>query len=298
MTPMRTFLFSAAFLLAFVNKNVAQTNVYHPMADSLVSWCESATWGFCPAVDKYVLSIEGDTVINSMQYHKLYASGNVSCQQYQPTFYSHEYRGAFREDSTQKKVYYTDMYGSADELLYDFNLVVGDTIPGAAFTSVITSIDSVLVGSNYRKRFLTNGYFMNGYLNYVEGIGSNMGFYQLIYLAVEYGATMHTYSENNIEVYQHDMYGCSVMLDLTEKPKPLQLEIFPNPSSGTVTIDFGEEITEGKIEIFDMPGNKIVSKTISNQSKFICENLPSGIYIITVTDQDNRTANKKIVRYQ
>lgn len=72
--------------------------------------------------------------------------------------------GLIRNDTSTKKVYTI----GPDSLLYDFSLNVGDSVKLKYCSSgkVITTIDSVLVGTGYRKRFI----FYNGN-QMIEGIG-------------------------------------------------------------------------------------------------------------------------------
>jgi hypothetical protein len=85
----------------------AQTNVYHPLPDS------NAVWNFnfhvtCPfgMVADYSIMISGDTILNNLNYKKLYtphiqlAVGSSPCY-----FIESNYRGAFRQDTSTKKVY-------------------------------------------------------------------------------------------------------------------------------------------------------------------------------------------------
>jgi hypothetical protein len=69
---------------------------------------------------------------------------------------SNLYIGALRED-TQKHIYFFADTASAEMLLYDFHLYVGDTLPPAPNpimgANVIVSIDSILGTGHYHKRY-------------------------------------------------------------------------------------------------------------------------------------------------
>ncbi len=113
--------------------------------------------------------LQGDTIINSLQYHKLYLElGDTLTPQI--TFV-----GALRE--LNKKIYITSFafaaYLNQEWLLYDFSVQVGDTIKhdpnyGYPYT-VISDIDSVLIDGAFRKRYKVD----RGFTDYItEGIGS------------------------------------------------------------------------------------------------------------------------------
>lgn len=66
------------------------------------------------------------------------------------------------------------------------------------------------------------------------------------------------------------------------------VEIYPNPSNGNFTIQFtNENINELYIEIFDLLGNKVLSKNISGNSDLInISPLKSGMYLCKIFDRD------------
>ncbi|MBA2422523.1 MAG: hypothetical protein H0V61_04790 [Chitinophagales bacterium] len=134
-------------------KIFAQT--YHPFPENEAVWHEEA-WGIgCPVIpceyDQYMYS--GDTVINGYLYHKLYLSYKFLGQVTQSG-----YVGFIRQDSLAKKVYYITLGGPYENLLYDFNLQVGDFYPetynhNSQDTFIISKVDSILLNGSYRKKY-------------------------------------------------------------------------------------------------------------------------------------------------
>lgn len=202
------------------NANIkAQTNVYHPFPDSNAVWRERSSvtisyggggGGGCPSSNvmyyggSYQYTIGGDTVINPYTYKKIYASGFCwVCND--PAGWFYNYVGGLRQDSTNKKVYFK-YTGYPDKLIYDFSKQVGDTLNLTAFyvvcgnspfgnptiagyTATITSIDTVLVGSNYHKQFqLNNASCCNNNNNaIIEGVGSRAGLLEGAYYPLPSG---------------------------------------------------------------------------------------------------------------
>src|SRR4030095_14173371 len=102
----------------------AQTSVYHPFPDSTACWTvyvNACCYNTCqgpPTPNPYIADhnfsyyLSGDTVINSMTYHKIYKNGNVhehcamggNVDNWE--YINHEYYGATRQDVLQRKVYY------------------------------------------------------------------------------------------------------------------------------------------------------------------------------------------------
>src|SRR5258705_7649220 len=134
----------------------AQTSVYHPFPDSSAIWNFHTTQWICnfggTIHSYYSITISGDTLISSQVYHKLLTPfvqsiimGNCT-----PYIYS-GYKGAIRQDTADRKVFFVPPSASNEQLLYDFNMQVGDTVKGyleswALPSDTVQSIDSVLVG--------------------------------------------------------------------------------------------------------------------------------------------------------
>lgn len=140
--------------LSFISVVVrSQSANYHPFPDSTAYWCESNWWIYtlqppCTVQDDYCLFINGDTTIGTNTYHKLYASGFIAASCPPPGYYYYNsYRGAFRQDTAMRRVFYVPVSATDDTLLYDFNLNPGDTLPmtyNFGNGNVVIGIDSVL----------------------------------------------------------------------------------------------------------------------------------------------------------
>jgi hypothetical protein len=142
----------------------------------------------------YTVFTEGDTIINSLLYTKLYESGALGA--FGPQFfYAYEYKGAYRQDTALRQVYFVPPSFSAESLWYDFNLSVGDTLSfNVNNQNSVLQIDSVLVGSSWHKRFLLADLGWGGTglpdTNYalIEGVGSTLGLLQPIVTPFENGS--------------------------------------------------------------------------------------------------------------
>src|ERR1035437_5061123 len=162
-------------MTVFLTLTVAQgqTDVYHPFPDSNAFWNQhSYSLNFnhtCSTDDYYALFINGDTIIGTNTYHKIYRQGYTVYACWNPpttpvySYYSAHYDCAIRQDSLQKKVFhYYNYYPSKDTILYDFNLNVGDTVPltyAGSYFETVSKVDSALVGTKYHKKFTLQGSF-------------------------------------------------------------------------------------------------------------------------------------------
>lgn len=191
------------FALALTTYTQAQTYVPFP---------ETACWNYSKSAGESVeytsIIMEGDTLMDNNNYHKVYGYILIECcPEWNPFLNSwvssgiygcinRAYLGAFRED-TAKNIWFrsnlANQYNynlcgpflcnistndSTDILLYKFDLAIGDTLPiyNRLTTQpyIVDAIDSVDIGG-YRKRYKIKNVqnFNNGNDDYwIEGIGS------------------------------------------------------------------------------------------------------------------------------
>jgi hypothetical protein len=76
-----------------------------------------------------------------------------------------------------------------------------------------------------------------------------------------------------------------------EEENLASFKIYPNPSSGWVTLDAEQAISQ--VEITDITGRKLA--VYKNQTSFDLP-LPSGLYLLTVTFKNGEVAVQKVVR--
>ncbi|MEO8761806.1 MAG: T9SS type A sorting domain-containing protein [Bacteroidia bacterium] len=74
---------------------------------------------------------------------------------------------------------------------------------------------------------------------------------------------------------------------------PLQISVYPNPSSGKFTVQTNAN-TQQTVKMFSMIGKLIFSKTINGTTSFNEDSLASGVYLLSITT-NTITTNKKIV---
>jgi hypothetical protein len=75
----------------------------------------------------------------------------------------------------------------------------------------------------------------------------------------------------------------------------LQVDLFPNPSTGIFSMEVGNNLNQYKIEICNVLGEKVYSATTNNHSTIIHLDSPSGVYFLTIKSE-NGTAVKKIIK--
>jgi hypothetical protein len=91
--------------------------------------------------------------------------------------------------------------------------------------------------------------------------------------------------------------GTRCLVGIDEIENNNVLSIFPNPSTGNITIVFQNELQKGVIEIFNSIGQKVYSEKISSSisRKEINLNAAAGIYFVKVNDGEKVFTKKLII---
>lgn len=282
------------------SESQAQSWVYHPFPTDSAVW--TTTRGMynllscCPPVveyypepsDRYCLP-GTDTLIGSNSYKKLYHCGAA-------------YKGGLRDDLAAHKVYFVPADSVSELLIYDFSVQAGDTAfvyeeyhwPGFhAVQYFPITTDSVVVNGNYRKRISFNG----NPGTWVEGIGCTKGLFRESWPNVSnWYNDLECVSDGDVALYPSTSMGpCSLFSDVAAIEKSTELRIYPNPTSGTFTIEMGRS-TISKVEIKDILGKTILSSDISGTSTFDLSAHEAGIYVVRISDSKGNLLTKKIVK--
>ena len=223
--------------------NDAQWNIY----------LEYGAHDLNPLVSILRYSLGGDTTLNSNSYKMILRELGDSLNPMT------EYIGALREE--EMKIYYQGLdylynehINDSEILLYDFTKKVNDTIihisESPHFISIIIDIDSVLIGSEYRKRYEINS--STNYLHqteyWIEGIGSItnglLGHVTDIPTCCHYFWEHICYKDQVVELVNPNFNSCYSDRRITNIINPIfnnsKLKVYPNPTTGQFYIRFNE----------------------------------------------------------
>ncbi len=294
---MKTFI---CCLLFSVCCSISNAQNYVPFPTATAVWRgQRADWsgglGITGDWWEFNQSISGDTIINGIVYHKIEETSNHDVYSLMPfyllssTFFGTYYTGAFREDST-KKIFYFRNGANNEDLLYDFNLTVGDSFQTALTQGGylhVVSIDSFFDGSIFRKKFNLDNQLQNPYL--IEGIGSNFGFNDLIGWRAEQASTLYCFRENNIIKYTDSTNNCSlVSVEEIQSSKSL-FNLSPNPTSEILNLKSEQPILFPlELLLMDMQGKLILQKTILNNDDLSLnvKSFSNGEYLIAIKNKE------------
>jgi len=283
----------------FISNIEAQTNVYHPFPDTNAIWCETSfyllhTYIECPSI----AYLAGDTTINNIKYKILLANQNC---------FGLINRGGIRQDTINKTVYFCIPNTTTDTLLYNFNLHVGDTLPITYNNSgynYVASIDSVLVGPTYRKRYnIHNGSSSNG-CSLIEGIGSTKGLLYPLNGALGYSFILNCFSNAGQIVYPYspntnEGYCCAQLLtEVITVYNETAITIYPNPASDKIEVS-SRQNEVSNIEIYNLLGEIIYAYPTADYLSPITINvadIPNGVYFMQVKTSEGIFTKKVIIQ--
>jgi hypothetical protein len=282
----------------FIGRTSAQTNVYHEFPDSNAVWnitSQGCCWAGCPGppspnplIGDYNFSqyIAGDTTINSVVYHKLYKSGNAHEYCSSGNFvnnwtYYNDYVAAFREDTAMRRVFVLLPAAASECVLYDFTAAVGDTVDFCDGEAIVSSIDSILIGNTYRKRFNIVG----SPYSIIEGIGSTSGLLENLY-PFEYSGNLICFIQEGQTTYPDTLTSCNLITSIYEGQRFNQeLSIGPNPFSSTTIIRAQFHMQNASLKVLNCVGETVAEVNSINGLTFSFDrgNLCAGLYFFQLS---------------
>jgi len=295
------------FLLIMVSlSNLMMAQDYYPFPTHDAVWREYKNHLIGPSNSEYYNFqnfISGDTMISGKTCHKIYKTGTVRVTSYAgDSLYDFEnvYVGAIREDSS-KRVYLCNV---PERVLYDFNLQIGDTLPAMYGTYnnadcifIVSEIDSVVVAGNFHKRFKITYYIgPQQYVTYfIEGIGASTGLISLFIGSYMGLSQLICFMQDSINAYPYGHECELVYLGVDETTTKQQINIFPNPGSGVISLS-GLPDQHVSIQVYNLFGQKVYETYDARRdSKIDLSHLPKGMFLLKVLMNGETIKTEKIV---
>jgi len=293
-------------LLITILSAKAQTSVYYSFPDSNAYWCQTMQWfdGTCDHNYNFTSSFCNDTIINSMTYHQIQESGFEYSSLCMSGGYNYWCCLPIREDSSQRKVYYYDNFNQVEKMMYDFNLQIGDTLDATKviwgspnYIHIVTSVDSILINGQYRKRFNYSGPFTSGCSDssIIEGIGGISGLRSGPSTCFEYFASLISFEKNGIGMYPDSAANCSVISGIKNIVTDNYLHIYPNPATDKINVTLNSnEVSE--IILYDISSRKLLQQQFTSSVTLNMEQFANGIYIYEVRDKNGWCRKGKVLK--
>lgn len=303
---MKNFIILMALLLTMTT-GYGQFNVYHPFPTTNAFWGDDG-WnifdgGICLNTR---FGLNGDTLIGENVYTKVYSLYDSTLTNPYSSYYA-----AIREDN---KRIYAIVENSGEEVLYDFNLSVGDTLfhhysltmhSPREFYKVVTSIDSIqLLNGEYRK------YFDFGETatpdRVIEGIGSISwtGLFNPLESDIALDGDQYRFEcfkQDETILYLDnpdcDHCFCSILTSIAEVEAPEVLTISPNPFSIQTTIQTDKNLSDATLTVYNLFGQELQQRTHISGKSFAIKrgNLTDGLYLLRINENNKTIATGKII---
>ena len=249
----------------------------------------------CVRNDAAAYFISSDTLLSDgFTWKKLMRIGNSSYTYFAsppiPTgcegeFSFEFFEGFIRQDSL--KIYHRTLSENSEQLLYDFDLQVGDMLPLTKINFMdnllVSSMDSVWILDSWRKRI----YFNQGASWIIEGIGHNAGFLESIPPMLECSHTFICLKLNGESAFETNMDDCSLPLFIEQETKR-KISCFPNPASQSISVT-GISQNESPY-MLNYWGVTINKQAIweNNSWTFNLDNLADGMYVIRLKNSTEK----------
>lgn len=305
-------IFVTVGLMSFSDSVFAQSYTPFPSTNAIWNVTDAHlgfyNWDYAYDWHNWVYHLEGDTVIESKTYHKLFSDTHnytvtVGGDTVSSGFSYHQYAGAIREDSF-KHIFFRSFNGYDDWLLYDFNISIGDTTTTVSYyEAIVDSIDSFYVNNHWYTRFILHElYFGCENIYLMEGIGTSYGFINGVD-CFEGLSVLNCFSENGIHIYGDSSIICDqfIWTPAEHIANPPRLMVNPNPFTTSTTITLTNYTAPFNLQLFDESGREVPlqynTRQQNGRTTFIIDRseLRSGMYFLSVASGERREVMKVVV---
>ncbi len=206
-----------------------------------------------------------------------------------------------------KKVYFKDLENNQG-LLYDFSASPGDTVDIVNYSdgintdtihTYVEAIDTLEYMGIKRQRFKVRNIESGDYDYWITGIGSVKGFlFSLIELTGGIRELLCVHDNGTLVYQNEDRATCYMDGNPTgiENGSTIDLNIYPNPTSGYINIKYSGVINDLSYSIYNSDGKIINCGQLTNET--INLNLKQGLYIFQLFENDKLILEKKIISKQ
>lgn len=307
----RVFLFIC--LSAVLLQGLAQS--YIPIPDTLAVWRQISYQGMYPnhvGRSEQIFTAE-KLLTDSFTYTVLRRSGYGKFEPHDPTltFYQNELFGLMRNDSTARKVYFRPAGQTTDKLLYDFSVVVGDSINHwylATSRLKVKSEDLIWMFGKIRRRLLIQDYSNYVETSIIEGIGGIYGFASSALFALDpssYDLECFSYKDSAYSEFSMSSYpiysgtSCWLYSDIENAIQSSPVSVFPNPVVDYLTVNIPQlnKGSRNKLQIMDIAGRQVSTYVIASAIEtFDVKALSSGVYLWHIVADNKITGQGKLVK--
>ena len=263
--------------------------------------------------------VSGDTLLNGMLFVKIFEEG-ISYQEgesgngwgngvFTEVPYTNPEPTAFLR-SEGASIFKWNTETNLEELLYDFDVAVGDLFPVSSSIVneelFVSGVSTVILGGFERKVISTvNSDGNEVFPKIIEGVGTPYGPWHSDAEPLDGSRTFQCYSLNDLSYQvnaEENMWlassssACEFVVAVAEFAEQPNTIIYPNPSNSALFIESKTSIL--KLVIRDMAGAKLIEE-VGGKSNFQLDlsMISSGIYLCEMTLINNQKTTSRIVKY-
>jgi hypothetical protein len=294
---MKTLAILIFCLLSFIGLK-AQTNIYHKWPRNNAVWYDVKQ------------TVDPQTWITTTTYSSLFMAGDsllhdslfiIVCWNYnQDTCYE-----LLFEDTLNKKIIFRRY--PENSIIYEFDKQLGDSVFNPYLEGntpliggTIIDIDSINLGSGFRRRIV----YLDPYTletNYlIEGVGSTRGIMTIFY-GNEFGwQSLICYNHNNVDTLG-SASNCALIDNIESLKENNRILIYPNPANDKIHIEMpyiSKGFSSVDIYLYNTEARIIEEhKNISlpNSNILNCSAIPEGLYLIKIVGKNGVEITKKII---
>lgn len=236
-----------------------------------------------------IYQFSGDSVHNGKTYHKLYESDDLDQENW-------SFNSLWYENNDS--IYKYNSLSNQDDLIYDFNIGVGDTFVVNNLLSLkVDSITDNNRGETSKKHWYLSrldGYSLTTTV-WIEGIGQTGYFVRSTEIDIV-GAVVELlcFHKNGNLIYQNPEFNSCYVFTSVPTIKNNQNLVKVNNTGGSLITVKPLSSSLGVIDVYTLTGHKIITKKMELTG--ITVKLPSnGVYIYRVTTLTGDTQTGKVV---
>jgi hypothetical protein len=241
-----------------------------------------------------IIRFGGDTTFGSFIYRKVLQSVDSMQLNYSVI-------AIIRQDISNK-VFIRYLADSADQLLYDFNVSVGDSIANINSMPMklyVDTVDSVFIGNKFRKRIVLSNHGWSGE-QWIETIGSLSGILASGYHFLIGGKydLLCFYENDTLKYHNPDFSSCYYNnVGIREIISDESFSLSPNPFSQSSLISFGQTYGDIVLEVYNIQGQHVAKNHYAacNTITLQRNNLKQGMYFLKLTLDGKRVETRKMV---
>jgi hypothetical protein len=267
------------------------------LIDTNYTW-SLGEYSFGMPVNTLYYRIIGDTLYSGSLYKKVYSAGDS-------LFSLVILEGLMRQDSASK-VWFKDIHDlcGPQELVYDHNLLTGDSTSGYTCAPEIYAVDSsgsLMIDGQSRKVIWfdpdPNPSFKEAW---IEGVGST---FSLIrphhnFCIMDYELQLLCVKKDTSVIWTNPYFStCYVgTQSMDEIKEPVLPEVRPNPAGTYAEIIFAP-CSSGCISIFNVNGCAVYSGNVSGKTsvRIDTRNFPSGLYFYRIDSREAAPVMGKMI---